>query len=267
MSDSIYKLGTIGAGNMATAMLRSALTASILQPDEVLASRRDPARREHLHNETGVHVTGDNAALIQQSAIVMLALKPQQAAEFLTRHGSHFRPDQVLFSVLAGTTTTTLRRNVTAGVTIVRTMPNTPAQVGKGVTLLTGDAPSPDLVRFLNASGSLIRVDESQFDHATAISGCGPAYIFLMAEAMARAGVELGLDPVLAERLANETLFGAAALLEHAWPEVDAPELRHRVTSPGGATAAAIGKLQENELIAIVSEAAKAAQKRAEELG
>jgi pyrroline-5-carboxylate reductase len=267
MTDLKYKLGVIGAGNMACAMLQGAFDQGILEPKDVLASRRHPERRDLLRQTLGLDVTADNHTLIQQSRMVMLALKPQQASRFFMEHGSAFVKGQILFSVLAGITVDTIRSAITKGVTVIRTMPNTPALVGKGVTLVTGDPLPTPLYSFLKASGSVVPVAEAQFDHATAISGCGPAYVFLLAESLAGAGRHLGLEEKLAERLANDTLFGAAALLEHSWPDIDAEQLRHKVTSPGGATAAAIAVMENQNIRTMMEAATKAAQARAEALG
>ena len=259
--------GIIGLGNMASAMLRGAFAAGELGPHDVLGSRRDETRRKELERSLGIETTDDNSELIARCDTVLLALKPQQAREFFATHAAAFNPNQTLVSVLAGVTTTTLRSSVPCSLRVIRTMPNTPSLIGRGVTLVTGDELTNEVDTFLRASGSVVHVDESQFDQATAISGCGPAYVFLLAEALTSAGQVQGLAPELSKRLAYETLYGAAALLEARSNELDATELRRRVTSPGGATAAAIGVLQARGIEQLFCDAVGAAQRRATALG
>ncbi len=267
MSSDNKKWGIIGAGNMASAMLTGALKNGVLSSQDVIASRRDPSRRKALESEFGIETTDDNAAVIERSQTILLAIKPQQCSAFLNQFGSQFRAGQTLVSVLAGITTTSLRFAIPKDVRIIRTMPNTPSVVGRGVTLITGDAVPSEVSEFLEASGSVIPIDEEQFDHATAISGCGPAYVFLLAEALTDAGISQGLDTALAKQLAYETLYGAATLLELRANEMNAEELRERVTSPGGATAAAVGVLQARGMSHLIRDAVGAARRRATTLG
>lgn len=206
-------------------------------------------------------------------AAILFAVKPQMAAEALPTAARFAGPDTVLVSILAGTTLATLSAGLPAGTAVVRAMPNTPAAVGRGITVCVAGAGVTEAQRaladrLLRASGLVEWVeDETLIDAVTGVSGSGPAYVFLLAESLARAGVAAGLAPELAVKLARATVEGAGELMFRS-PEIRPETLRKNVTSPNGTTAAALQVLMdEGGLDPLLERAVAAAVDRARELG
>ena len=259
-------VGTIGAGNMAEAILRGLLRAG-LSADQLSASDPDAERRRAM-KELGVHATTSNADVAARAEVVVLAVKPQQlerAAEALPRDGG-----PLYLSIVAGATTATLRRLLGAGARIVRSMPNTPALVGAGITAVAADggAEPADVERasaILRAVGEVVQVPEASLDAVTGLSGSGPAYAFLFIEALTEAGVREGLAVDVARALALETVHGAARLARETGEHPAL--LRERVTSPGGTTAAGLAALEAGGFRAAIDDAVRAATHRSKELG
>lgn len=270
-----YQLGFLGAGNMAEAIVRAAITKGVLGAKDMIAS--DPAEaRRMVFDKLGVATAAFNADVIKQSRQVLIAVKPQVMAQAAADIAKHGHGEQVLISIMAGVTTRKLADTIRAaapgrGATarIVRVMPNTPLQVGYGMAglCLGGDARPGDeamALRLFTAGGAAIVVAEPAIDAITAVSGSGPAYLFYLAEAMEKAARELGLGEH-APLLVRQTLIGAAHLLaESGEPPAD---LRRKVTSPGGTTEAAIRHMDGNKSIDVIVNAIKAAQARSVELG
>ncbi len=263
-----YALGFVGAGNMAEAIARGAVDRGVLKRGEIVAS--DPSsQRKQVFAELGIRVVDSNAAVIAHSGQVLLAIKPQVLPELAGELSSHGREDQVLISIMAGIGTKKLCEVVGKPVRAVRVMPNTPMMVGLGMSgLALGEHARPGdevlAMELFGAAGEVVRVGEELMDAVTAVSGSGPAYVYYLAEAMEKAAVELGLGGH-ARLFVSQTLLGAARMLADS-PD-SAAELRRKVTSPGGTTAAAIGHMQANKLIDIVCDAVKAAEARGRELG
>jgi len=258
----------LGGGNMARAliqgMLRQGMDAAQFQVGEPAA-----AQREALQRELGVRTTPDNAAAIAGAQLVVLAVKPQLLRSVLEPLRSALQGERpLLLSIVAGVRLADLAR-VCPGVPLVRSMPNRAALVGAGVTALYApddlDSARRALAeRAMTGAGATIWVDkESDLDIVTALSGSGPAYFFLLAEQMAAAARELGLESATAERLARETLRGAGALLTGA---ESLAEQRAAVTSKGGTTAAALAVLAERGFGATIAAAVGAARLRSEQL-
>jgi len=258
----------LGGGNMARAliqgMMRQGMGAAQFQVGEPAA-----AQREALHRELGVRTTPDNAAAIAGAHLVVLAVKPQLLRSVLEPLRSALQGQRpLLLSIVAGVRLADLAR-VCPAVPLVRSMPNRAALVGAGVTALYApddlDSTRRALAeRAMTAAGATVWVDkESDLDIVTALSGSGPAYFFLLAEQMAAAARELGLESATAERLARETLRGAGALLAGA---ESLAEQRAAVTSKGGTTAAALGVLAERGFGATIAAAVGAASRRSEQL-
>ena len=260
-------VGTIGAGNMAEAILRGLLRAG-LSADQLSASDPDPERRRVMKEELGVHATTSNADVAARAEVIVLAVKPQQlerAAETLPRDGG-----PLYLSIVAGATTATLRRLLGAGSRIVRSMPNTPALVGAGITAVASDggAEPGDVERasaILRAVGEVVQVPEASLDAVTGLSGSGPAYAFLFIEALTEAGVREGLAVGVARALALETVHGAARLARETGEHPAL--LRERVTSPGGTTAAGLAALEAGGFRTAIYDAVRAATHRSRELG
>lgn len=237
---------------------------------EIAVADPNEAVRERLGRMAGVRCDADAKGVIAGADVVVLAVKPQIAAAALEPIGSQLTPNQTLVSVAAGTTIATLHGLVAADVPVVRTMPNTPALLGMGITGLFADERCSDrdraaAERVMGACGETVWVeDEDLMDVVTAISGSGPAYYYLFTEALADAGEALGLPAETARRLAVQTALGAGAMAGRGGDDV--VQLRRKVTSPGGTTEAAIESLEADALRDVVARAAQAAVRRGREL-
>jgi len=260
-------VGTVGAGNMAEAILQGLLHAG-LAPEQLIASDPDPGRREHVAERLGVRTTESNADVAEASELVVLAVKPSQleaAAGTLPHDGG-----PLYVSIAAGVTLGTLRRLLGAGSRVIRAMPNTPALIGAGITAVAEDAATApeDLERacaVLRAVGEVVRVAEPLLDPVTGLSGSGPAYVYLFIEALTEGGIREGLPATIARQLAVATVSGAARMVDESGehPAV----LRERVTSPGGTTIAGLAALESGGLRSALLEAVRAATARSRALG
>jgi pyrroline-5-carboxylate reductase len=263
-------LAIIGTGRMGEALLRGLLRTGTVRADQVVCTDARADRCHEIEQTYGVRADGDNRAAATDADVVLVALKPQVLLAELSDLAEVMRPDQLVISIAAGLTTRALEGVVAAGTPVVRVMPNTPAMVDQGMALLAPGrhAGEDDLAlteRLLGAVGEVVRLPEEQLDAATAISGSGPAYVFLLAEALIDAGVGMGLSREVATRLVAQTVRGSGTLL-HSGGEHPG-RLREGVTSPGGTTAAALHRFEAAGLRAVVAEAAEAARARAAELG
>lgn len=256
---------------MATALIRGFLRAGLYSPAELCASDVDPAKRARLKRRERVRSFADNASVVQRSRTVILAVKPQIIDTVLAEIRPHVRPGQLFISIAAGVTTSRIEAGLGREARVVRVMPNTPALLGKGmaVVVLGKHAKAADerlSLRLLRAVGKVRAVsDERLLDAVTGLSGSGPAFAYLFAEALAAGGVKAGLTAELAEELARQTLLGAAAMLEES---SESPQrLRAMVTSPGGTTLAGLGELEKHGFFDAVAGAVVAAARRSQELG
>jgi pyrroline-5-carboxylate reductase len=264
------RIGFIGGGAMAEALLGGLLSAGVA-PEQLRASDPDAARRERLAQVLGVHTGADNAALVDDSDVVVLAVKPGVVSEVLDAlHGAQtLRP--LWISIAAGVTLATLEAGLSAEARIVRAMPNTPALVRAGATGICGNrrAAQDDLAlatALFDGVGITWQAPrEPLLDAVTGLSGSGPAYVFAFLEALIDAGVEVGLPREAAERLASQTVYGAAKLARDS--ERSPAELRRQVSSPGGTTLAGLARLEAEGFAAALHEAVAAAALRAAELG
>lgn len=267
---SAYRLGLVGAGNMAEAIVRGALAAGVLPAANITASDPSADRRTLFSTELGVAACDDNRRVVDASDVIILAVKPQVADEVMAAVGPALGPAKLLVSIAAGVTIARLAGRCAEGTRIVRTMPNTPMLVGRGMVALSRGPAADDadarLVRDLFAScATVLEVPEEKLDAVTAVSGSGPAYFFLLVEALIDAGVAAGLARDEAVTLAEATFAGAAELLSRG--DADAPDLRRRVTSPGGTTEAAVESFTADGFVEIVARAVKAAADRSRQLG
>jgi len=257
-----------GAGKMGGALLDGWLHAG-LAADKIAVFEPSPASQIAALAARGVRINPDTAALRNVAAIV-IAVKPQIAAEALPALAPMIGPSTVVVSIMAGRTLQFLAGALKDAGALVRAMPNTPAAIGRGITVavpLRATKAQRDLAhRLLTATGTVEWVaDEALMDAVTAVSGSGPAYVFLLAEALAQAGVASGLPQPLADKLARETVAGAGELLHRS--ALAAATLRENVTSPGGTTAAALDVLMsEKGLAPLLKEAVAAATKRSRKL-
>ena len=260
----------IGGGNMARALI-GGLLASGSDAARITVAEPDSDQRADLSEQFGVATEADNARAASQADVVVLAVKPQVMDQVLASIRDALSARTLIISVAAGITTRALIDGLDPDQPVVRAMPNTPALYGAGMTGLFAstavDSTHRELAEgILGAAGEVAWIDdETLMDVVTAISGSGPAYFFALAEHLARAGEACGLDAATAERLARQTASGAGVML--AQSEHDAGELRRRVTSPGGTTAAALDSLAADDLAGVIERAVAQAVRRGRELG
>lgn len=254
---------------MGSAMVKGWLGSGTLRAGEIVLSDRDRERARLLSDQYQLAAAVDNAEAAEGSRLVVLAVKPQDSALVLEEISGAMRSDKVVLSIIAGLSIASMREKIGAEPSIIRVMPNMGAQVGASVSGYALD-PGPGgldpggSLRLLEAIGEAVQVEEDYLDLVTAVSGSGPAYFFLMTEALERAAVEMGLSADVARTLARETLWGAAKVLKESGRE--AWELREAVSSPGGTTLAALGVLDEDGFVEMISSAVAAARRRAGEL-
>lgn len=263
------RIAFIGGGNMATSLVGGLIAAGTAAAD-ILVAEPDARKREQLAQQFKVAVTASNLDCLQQEVIV-LSVKPQQLQAVCRELAvADNAADRLYVSIAAGVRSTDIERWLGCGAAIVRCMPNTPALIQCGATALYAN-PLVDETRkrlteqLLQAAGLTAWVEQEELlDAVTAVSGSGPAYFFLLIEAMQNTATELGLDTLTATRLTQQTALGAARLLNES--ELSAAELRAQVTSRGGTTAAAISSFEHNNFHQHVSEAMRAAYNRSSEL-
>jgi pyrroline-5-carboxylate reductase len=266
-----FAVGFIGAGNMATALIQGLVAAGLYEKGEICASDVDASRRSHAKRRLGVAVTTDNAFVVERSRTVVLAVKPQIVDEVLRALRPTVRRGHLFVSIAAGVPTARLEALLGGEVRVVRLMPNTPALLGKGMAVAVRGrhatvADERLALKLLRSVGEARAVaDEALLDAVTGLSGSGPAYVYLFAEALIAGGVRAGLSEDLARDLALQTMTGAAAMLQESG---ESPQrLREMVTSPGGTTLAGLSELDRRGFVDTVSAAVVAATRRSVELG
>lgn len=261
-------VSVIGAGAMGEAIIRGLLAAG-WTTDQVMAADTAPERLRLLGDELGIDTTDDGAQAARGRDVVVVVVKPQHVPDVIDRLTGVLTADQVVLSVAAGVTIAAYEARL-PGIPVVRAMPNTPALLGAGAAAIAPGAHARpehmDRARaVLGAVGIVADVPESLIDAVTAVSGSGPAYVFLLSEAMQSAARDAGLPAEVAAALVNQTILGAGRMLTET--DSDAATLRERVTSPGGTTAAALEVFEANGFRGLVAEAVAAAERRGEELG
>ncbi len=263
-------IATVGSGVMAEAIIAGLLRGNLVAPDHVVASHPRADRREALERAHGIRTVDSNAAAVAGADIVLLGIKPQMLARVGRELRGSLRPGQLLVSILAGATSKALSGHLGHG-EVVRAMPNTPAQLGKGMTVWYA---TPEVSAdqrewaglMLSALGAQIEVDDEKLvAMATAVSGTGPTYVFLVMEALIDAAVHLGFARHIAHDIVIETLEGSTLFAKQSG--MHPAQLRNMVTSPGGTSAAALHELESGRLRTVLSEAVWAAFRRTVELG
>jgi pyrroline-5-carboxylate reductase len=263
-------IATIGSGVMAEAMIAGLLRAEQVGPDQLVASHPRQDRRSELVASYGVRVVEDNSSAVENADLVVLAIKPQMLVRVGREIAPALRDGQLVISIIAGATTRALG-NVLRHRAIVRAMPNTPAQLGRGMTVWFGTQEVSDHQReqarvLLGSLGTQLEVDDEKLvGMATAVSGTGPTYVFLVMEALIDAAVHLGFPRHIAHDLVIETLEGSTLFAKSSG--MHPAQLRNMVTSPGGTSAAALHELESGRLRTVLSEAVWAAYRRTNELG
>jgi pyrroline-5-carboxylate reductase len=272
------RLAFIGCGVMAEAIIAGMLRRKLVGPEQISGSHPRQARREEMHVKYGIEMLENNRDAVmasypegtEDSSLVVLCVKPQRLHRVLEELKGALVKEQLVVSIVAGARIATIAEELLHA-SIVRTMPNTAAQIGEGITAWT---PSADVnekqerqvCAMLEALGKAVRVEnEHQIDMATALSATGPTYIFLVMEALIDAGVHMGFSRHVAQELVHQTMLGAVlfARESHKHPA----ELRNMVTSPGGTSAEAIYQMEKGSLRTVLSKAVWAAYQRAEALG
>ena len=239
------RIAVLGGGVMGETLASGFLQHLDPRPEVVVAERR-AERAEDLRQRLGVEIA-DAGDAVRGADVVVLVVKPQDMQALLDEVGTALAPGVLAISIAAGVRTADIEARVDQGVDVVRAMPNTPARVNRGVTgISAGVNCTPGALAtaasLLSSVGTVIEVPEALQDAVTAVSGSGPAYVFYLAEAMTAAAVDMGLDPVTATRMVNDTILGAATLLESSGEPAE--QLRRNVTSPNGTTAAAIDTME-----------------------
>lgn len=272
------RLAFIGCGVMAEAIIAGLLRRKLVGPEQIAGSHPRQARREEMHVKYGIEMFEQNRAAVEAAApqepgdtsLLVLAVKPQRLRRVLEELKGALVKEQLVVSIVAGAKIETIAEELLHP-SIVRTMPNTPAQIGEGVTAWTASADVSEkqerqVCAMLEALGKVVRVEnEHQIDMATALSATGPTYIFMVMEALIDAGVHMGFSRHVAQELVHQTMLGAVlfARESHKHPA----ELRNMVTSPGGTSAEAIYQMEKGSLRTVLSKAVWAAYQRAELLG
>ena len=263
-----YQLGFVGAGNMAEAIALAAINSNIVDAAQIIASDPSDVRRD-LFASHGITTTDDNGQVLAEAANIVLAIKPQTLPQMSEQLAQLNVETQVLISIMAGIRSSQIVDAAGKPVRVVRVMPNTPLLAGAGMAgiALGAHAKAGDdglAMQLFGAAGKAVAVSEEQLDAITAVSGSGPAYLFYLAQAMQEAAEEMGLGEH-ADLLVSQTLFGASKLLCES-PDTPA-ELRRKVTSPGGTTAAAIEHMESNAVRQHIQDAIGKARDRSIELG
>jgi pyrroline-5-carboxylate reductase len=260
----------VGSGTMAEAMIQALLRAGGVIPDKIIASGPRAERGEELQARYGVRVTTDNVAAAGEAEIIVLSVKPQVLPTVLAELRGHIQPTALVFSIVAGMPIATIRAGLDHAA-VVRAMPNTPAQVGEGMTVWTA---APTVIEPQRAQAQAILQTmglemyvtyEDALNMATAVSGTGPTYVFLLMEALVDAAVHLGFSRRQARLLVLQTVLGSVKFAQQS--ELHLAQLRNMVTSPGGTSAEAIYQLEKGGMRTILSKAIWAAYKKSRLLG
>lgn len=261
----------LGGGVMGEAIIKSLLRSGAVLPQKIILSEPNADRRALVSDRYHVHGCTDNADAARNADIVVLSVKPQVMEKVLAELRGVLKPSALVLSIAAGISIDTMQNGLGGHAAIVRVMPNTPAQIGQGISVWTctdgaTDAQREQAIAILKAMGEEVFVeDEHYLDMATALSGSGPAYIFLLMEALVDAGVHMGFPRATAERLVMQTIKGSTefAIASKLHPA----QLRNQVTSPGGTTAAALYELEKGGIRTVIAQAVWAAYERSIALG
>lgn len=263
------RIGLVGGGTMGEAIIKVVLDRGLVAPPQVIASDVRPDRCQELADRYGIRTTTDNAAAVHEADIVVLAVKPQVLPAVLEQLRGRVLPTAVVLSIVTGAPTAVLARGLQHGA-VIRSMPNTPAQIGEGMTVWTAtdevsEGQRQQAEAILQAMGQAVYVDDEKYlDMATAVMGSGPAYVFLFMEAMVDAAVYLGFARPVARQLVLQTVLGSARYAAESG--IHLAELRNMVTTPGGTTVEALHQFEKGKLRAVVLEAIQAACQKSQRL-
>ena len=265
-----HTLGFIGGGFMAEAIIKGILTSNLLLPSNIYVGELNPSRQKYLQNEYKINISSNNISVINNTNIVILAIKPQVFSKVANEIKSSLSLNQTIISILAGTKIQTLTESLMHS-HVIRIMPNTPVQISQGMSIWTSTKNIDKNIHLfcsnmLQSIGKEIYIDDENFiDLATAISASGPAYVFLFVEALIDAAINLGAEPDIAYKLVTQTVLGSALLVNNS-PKSPS-ELRKAVTSPGGGTAEALNTFELSDFRGVIREAVNSAYEKYKELG
>ncbi|MGD9330270.1 MAG: pyrroline-5-carboxylate reductase [Desulfobacterales bacterium] len=264
------RIGFIGAGNMAEAIIQGLLKGGAVPVDHIMASDVVAERREFMQTRYGIEVVDDNVALVCASDILVLAVKPQVAGPVMAPLKACTDQSKLVISIVAGLTVAAMAASLGAGTRIMRTVPNTPVFVGEGMVALADDSPASKedqavAEAIFSPVARIVTIAEKYMDAAIGVSGSGPAYGFLMIEALSDGGVKMGLPRPVALEMAAQTLLGAAKMCLESGHHPG--QLKDMVTSPGGTTIAALHKMEAAGVRSALMDAVETATKRSQALG
>ncbi len=267
---SNLKIGFLGAGKMATALAKGFIQAGLVNAGDLIASDPIDGARASFAKDVGTKVSSSNPEVAQFASVLLLAVKPDQVGEVLADVRGHFTEKHLLISIAAGVPIARLEAGLAPGARVIRVMPNTPALVGASASAfaLGKSAPPADgqvAQKLFSAVGVAYQVKESLLDAVTGLSGSGPAYVFLMLEALSDGGVAAGLPRDIATKLAAQTMLGSAKMLLETGLHPGA--LKDMVTSPGGTTIEGIHELEKAGVRAALINAVRAATEKSKRLG
>jgi pyrroline-5-carboxylate reductase len=263
------RIAILGAGKIGEVLISGLLSAGWREPGEIAASARREERLEELRERHGIEVTRSNAEAVARAGLVVIAVKAQDIDALLGEIGALIQPEQTVLSIVAAIPTGAIERHLGSGVPVLRAMPNTPSVVHEGIAgICAGSHAGEEHLKLgeeaLRHLGAVVRIAEPYMDAVTAVSGSGPAYFALLAEAMIEAGILLGLSREISTQLVVQTMLGTAKQLRDL--KMHPVELREMVTSPGGTSIAAIRELEQAGVRAAFMNAIQAAMDRSKEL-
>ncbi len=264
------KVAFIGSGAMGEAMIKGLLHKDLIPANYITAADPHIGRGDELKTNYGLNFTTDNVEAVQDANVVVLSIKPQMMNKVLAQLKTHVKPDALIISIAAGVTIQRIVDHLLHPY-VVRAMPNTPGQIGEGITVWTCTSEVTAQGRewtsdILGAMGETLYVEDENFlDMATALNGSGPAYVFLLMEALIDVGVHMGFSRQVSQKLVQQTMLGSVkyAIQSGMHPA----ELRNQVTSPGGTSAAALYELEKGSIRTVIADAVWAAYRRSAELG
>ena len=263
------ELGLIGVGNMGTALLKGVLSSNTIEKEKtVIYDVREEVIKNRIQ-EFNVKAVGSNTELVQQVKFIIIAVKPQNIDSVLEEIGPKLSEDQILISIAAGVTLDYIKKFISKNIGLVRVMPNTPALVGEGASAIAynNNVTENDLKyvkKVLNSVGKVVELEEKHIDAVTGLSGSGPAYVFVMIEALADGGVKMGLPRNIALKLAAQTVLGSAKMVIETG--MHPGELKDMVASPGGTTITALHEIEKGKLRATLISAVEAATLKSKSL-
>ncbi|KAK1928078.1 Pyrroline-5-carboxylate reductase [Phytophthora citrophthora] len=266
----LRRLAVIGGGNMAEAIITGVLTEGLIPSSKVVVSDPNPSIKKK-YAQLNVETHTRNSSAVKDADVILVAVKPQVVDDVLRAVKAAMDPDALVISVVAGQSIKQLQKLLGQNSHIIRTMPNTPAMIGEGTTVWAQSAEVTSVQHeltkeILGSFGVEVFVDdENALDMATALSGSGPAYFFLVAEAMIDTGVHMGFSRPVATKLVQQTMLGSALYMQSE--DVHPVELRNNITSPGGTTAAGLYRAEKNGFRAVIADSIWAAYERCLELG